>query len=214
MPSHTVSSALVKLFYTDGAPWCWSVWKDITGIHNGLFPLDDALLPKGFTRQDVIDVESYFSRYNAQSSEDAKIRYAAGNKGDNIPGRKKWRDWVNAMWKEWRIHGKIMDVLTTGNLHPSMIMANDKLGSWPQGETYIPLIVDAVAQNLFGVESFDPSGRLAGQYRLITQQLIQRTWINIHKQTKRSQTRLLALEDAATRAFNSKHSFSCCLVVF
>lgn len=212
MPSHTVNSALVKLFYTNGAPWSWTNWKDITGIHNGLFPLDDALLPKGFTRQDVVEIQSYFNLYNAQPSEDAKVRFAARNKGDNIPGRKKWRDWVNIRWKEWRIHGRITDVLTTGNLHPSMIMANDS--SWPLGETYIPLIVDAVAQDLFGVESFDSSGRLAGQYRLITQQLIQRTWINIGKQTKRSQKRLLVLEDAATRAFNGKHSFSFWLLVF
>ena len=111
----------------------------------------------------------------------------------------------------WKIHSKISDVLTTEELHPLTIMANDSDGSspWPQGDLYIPLIVDAVAQNLFGDDCMDQSGRLAGQYRPLIQYIVQRTWINISKQTKRNKARLEALEAAATKAFDGKDSFSC-----
>ena len=214
MPSHTIPSALIKLYHTNGAPWHWTNWKEITGIHHGIFPTDDALLPKGFTRRDVIEIQSYFDQYNAQPTEDAKIKFASLYKVQPVPGRIKWRDWVTAGWKDWRIHTKITDVLTTEALHPVIIMANNKNSEWPQGETYLPLVVDAVAQHLFGDDSLDSSGRLAGPYRQTTQQLIQRSWINLHRQTKRNKTRLGSLEDATTRAFNGKGSFSCLLVFF
>lgn len=73
---------------------------------------------------------------------------------------------------------------------------------------YIPLVVDAVAQNLFGEECLDTSGRLAAQYRTIVQHIIQCSWINIHNQSNRNKRRLGTLEDAATKAFDGKGSFS------
>ena len=119
-PATQSISHIIKLFHTNSMPWCW---KDINGIYNGLFLLKDTFLPKGCTYQDAVKIQSYFSQYNAQLTEDAKIRFTSRNKGDPIPGRKKWWDWVNMKWKKWRIHGRIMDVLTTRNLHPSMVMA-------------------------------------------------------------------------------------------
>jgi hypothetical protein len=123
---------------------------------------------------------------------------------------------VTTRWREWKIHSKITEVLVAEDLHPLYLMQNDyrQEGSWPHGETYLPLAVDAVAKELFGDESLDISGRLAVQYRILTQQLVQRTWSNIHKQTKRNRNRLGALEDAATRAFKGEGSFSFWLVVF
>jgi len=206
MPSHTIQSALVKLHNLDGAPWHWRPWNDITGIHNGIFPPDDTLLPKGLTRKDVIDIQSYFTQYEAQPSEDAKIKFAA-SKGTPIPGRTKWRDWITTGWRVWKIHSRISEVMTTEGLHPAMIMARGS-GEWPSGDTYIPILVDAVAQNLFGDESLDSSGRLADRYRSLTQHIVQRTWINISKQTKRNKARLDSLEAAATKAFEGKGSFS------
>jgi hypothetical protein len=211
MPSHTVQSALIKFYYNNGAPWNWTTWKDITGIHDGIFPTDDALLPKGFTRQNVTDIKSYFDQYQAQPTEDAKIKFAGQNKGNPLPGRVKWREWVTTNWKVWKIHIRITDVLTAEGLHPLNIMANDARGEkmWPNAETYIPLVVDAVALDLFGDESFDSSGRLAFQYRSVTQNLVQRVWGNVYKQSVRSRNRLGALEDAATRAFRGEGSFIC-----
>lgn len=216
MPSHTVQSTLIKMFHNDGAPWNWTTWKNITGIHDGIFPTDDALLPKGITRQDTIDIKSYFDQYQAQPNEDAKIKFAGQNKGNPLPGRVKWREWVTTKWKEWKIHGIITDVLTREGLHPLNIMTIDVRGEmiWPNAETYIPLVVDPVAQNLFGDESFDQACRLSFQYRNVTQQLIQQVWGNIHKQTRRNKNRLGALEDAATRAFKGERSFICWLVFY
>lgn len=84
---------------------------------------------------------------------------------------------------------------------------SDELSPWPQGDLYIPLVVDAVAQNLFGDECLDSSGRLAAPYRPLVQHIVQRTWINISKQTKRNKARLEVLENAATKAFDGKGSF-------
>ncbi|KAF8808358.1 hypothetical protein BYT27DRAFT_7097080 [Phlegmacium glaucopus] len=203
MPSHTIPSALIKLFYSDGAPWNWPDWQAITAVRHGLFPTDDSLLPKGFTRRDVLDITSYFDQYNALPTEDDKIKFTSQRKGAQVPGRVKWRDWITAGWKSWKIHSRITDVLTEDGLHPLTIMINtNNLDTWPPGDLYIPLIVDAVGRDLFGEPSFDTSGRLALPYRQLTQHLIQRTWINIHKQTNRNKNRLVTLEAAATKAFN------------
>jgi hypothetical protein len=218
MPSHTIQSVFVTLHSIDGAPWCWQKWKDITGIQHGIFPLelDDAHLPKGLTRKDITDIRSYFIEYEAQPSEDAKIKFAA-SRGNPIPGRTKWRDWITTGWKIWKIHSRIIDVLTTEELHPLTIMANNEsndFSRWPQGDLYIPLVVDAVARNLFGDDSLDSSGRLGAQFRLLIQHMVQRTWMNISKQTKRNKVRLDALEVAATKAFEGKGSFTCRPLLF
>lgn len=211
MPSHTVPSALIKMYHMNGAPWNWTTWKDITGIHDGIFPADDSDAPKQFTNEEVINIKSYFDQYQAQPTEDAKIRFSSQNKGNPLPGRVVWREWVMTKWKEWNIHNRITEVLTTEGLHPLLIMANDtrKERLWPPAETYLPLVIDSVAQNLFGDESLDSSGRLQFQYRTVTQHLVQRVWGNIHKQTNRDKGRLGALEDAAKRAFKGEGSFSC-----
>jgi hypothetical protein len=227
MPTHTIPSSMVKFFLENDAPWNWKNWQDITNVHHGLFPPEDNLLPQGITRRDVEDITSYFDKYGAKSTEDAKIKFASQSKGDHLPGRNKWRDWITAGWKSWNIHGKISEVLIQEQLHPHSIIlvehdetqrnpkpdGKPKTEEIPKAETYIPLSLDAVAQILFGDESLDPTGRLSGRYRHVTLQLVQRTWINITKQLKRSQNRLGQLEDAATRAFNGKGSLICWLVV-
>lgn len=213
MPSHTIQSVLVKLHNSNGAPWCWNTWKNITGIHDGIFPPDDALLPKGLTRKDVIDIQSYFVQYDGLPTEEAKIKFSA-SKGIPIPGRSKWREWITTGWRVWRIHSRITDVLSSEDLHPLTIMANNSKESneppsWPQGDVYIPLVVDAVAQNLFGDDCLDGSGRVASQYRTLVQHIVQRTWMNISKQSTRNRNRLEVLENAATKAFDGKGSFNC-----
>jgi hypothetical protein len=52
------ASALIKLFFLDGYPWSWPTWQKITGVYHGVFPTEDSLLPKGWTRQDALDIKS------------------------------------------------------------------------------------------------------------------------------------------------------------
>jgi hypothetical protein len=76
MPSHTASSALIKLFSCDGAPWQWPAWQERTGILHGLFPDDNSKLPKGWTRKDAVDIQSYFRAYHLLLNEDKKLAFA------------------------------------------------------------------------------------------------------------------------------------------
>lgn len=126
MPSHTASSALISLYFAkEGTPWQYEVWKDITGIHHGLFPEDDALLPAGCTREQSNNLSSYFSRYNNISGEEAKIKFAGGRTGgDVVPGRDFWRKFVNSHWRKWRIHARITEAFTEGEVHPFTICSS------------------------------------------------------------------------------------------
>jgi hypothetical protein len=77
------------MYHMDGAPWNWTTWKDITGIQNGIFPTDDTLLPRGLTRRDIVEIQSYFNQYQAQPTEDAKQKFVSQNKANPLPGRSK-----------------------------------------------------------------------------------------------------------------------------
>ena len=203
MPSHTIHSALIKLFHLDGAPWNWPAWQELTGVKHGLFSADDSHLPKGLSRQDVLEIESYFNQYQALPTEDEKIKFASQRKGTLVSGRSKWRNWITTGWKSWKIHAVIEEALTSECLHPVSIMLTSKdLEVWPPGDMYIPIALDAVGLALFGGPAMDSSGRLASKYRQATQHLVQRSWITIHKQTNRNKNRLVALEEAATKSFN------------
>jgi hypothetical protein len=205
MPSHSIPSALIKLFHLDGAPWNWPAWQELTGIKHGIFPPDDSCLPKGLSRQDVVEIQSYFNQYQALPTEDQKIKFTSQRKGSMVSGRIKWRNWITAGWKSWKIHAMIEEALTSEGIHPvSIMITNDDLQAWPAGDMYIPIALDAVGLSLFGQPAMDPSGRLATRYRQATQHLVQRSWITIHKQSNRNKSRLVALEEAATKAFHGQ----------
>lgn len=205
MPSHSIHSALIKLFYLDGAPWGWPVWQGLTGVKHGLFPEDDSQLPQGISRQDALEVLSYFNQYQALPTEDQKIKFTNQRQGTMVSGRNKWRSWITAGWKTWKIHAIIEEVLTSEGLHPvTLMLTSDDMEAWPPSDMYVPIALDAVALALFGEESMDSSGRLAAKYRTATQHLVQRSWITLHKQSNRNKARLAALEEAATKAFNGQ----------
>jgi hypothetical protein len=211
MPSHTVPSALIALFFEDpGVPWDFSQWKEITGVHHGLFPEDKSLLPDGWTAEDARDIQIYFDQYSKLPTVEDKIKFASILRSSNqaVPGRPKWQSWVNLKWKGWKIHAKITEILNVENLHPLSLTLNSKSKSknldWPNGGTYIPMAVDPVARALFGLEAMDNLGRLPADLRTPMQALIQRTWINIWNQLKRSKTRLGNLEKDAIEAFEGK----------
>lgn len=208
MPSATVHSALAEMQLEDGSPWNFSEWKRITGVSHGLFPTDDALLPKGWTRETATLIDSYFSQFDNLGTPEAKIQFASARRGAiTVPGRDLWRAWVTACWREWHIHAKITDVLSSQNLHPLTISLNSKSKSlsWPKAGTYVALTIDAVGQMLFGEEVLDMFGRLPEEMRSDVNALVTRTWFYLRIQFNRNKTRIVNLEKQATEAFESKH---------
>jgi TATA-binding protein-associated factor len=152
MPSHTPASALIKLYFIGGAPWQWDAWKERTAIRHGLFPRDDDDLPPGLSRQDAIDIESYFKAYQEQKSEDDKITFATKTRGaPAYPGRKTWNTFVSKNWPRWRIHTVIVDELKEWDIHPYDIVLRENLKSgWPSSDNFVPIILDTLGLRLFG----------------------------------------------------------------
>jgi hypothetical protein len=212
MPSHTIHSALVKMYFDgDGAPWTFPQWRRLTHVSFGLFAAADDQLPEGWTRENANFIRSYFDQYNKHTKEDARITFSAARKnGPQVPGRNHWRNWVTKVIKDSGVHRIITQVLMENSLHPLTICLNSRSGSldfWPDGRMYVPLAVDNVALELFGSDALDPLGRLQLELRDSTQAIIQRTWKNIGDQLKRSRKRITKLEAEATEAFLSESRF-------
>lgn len=213
MPSHTVASALVQMFYSaKGAPWTYEKFKAITGVSHGLFPEDDNELPHGWSREMTDHVHSYFQQYKQKPNEHAKILFSAARKnGHEIPGRDIYRRFITELWCTCNMHDRIIKVLSAEGLHPIMLAMNEEEG-WihdkneagsglPAADTYLPLAVDPVVKALFGDEALDRSGRAPLKIRPTTQALIQRTWTNIRTQVRRNLGKVEVVEEAARAAF-------------
>jgi TATA-binding protein-associated factor len=206
MPSHTVHSALVKLWFAHAdAPWRFPAWQDITGVPNGLFPTDDAHLPKGWTRKTADDIASYFHQFQSKKSEDERIKFAGlqrkvGN--DTVPGRALWRKWITDNYsKRWDIHGRVARVLNDANVHPMQLMkATGDFDDYPGATSYLPLALDAIARDLFGPESFDKANHLLRELREPTLMLAQRTWEQLRKAHVRDVGRLGKLREVMDAA--------------
>lgn len=207
MPSHTIQSTLIGLFLTvNGAPWGFDKWKQITGVSHGLFPDDPFQLPSGWSPEDAEYINQYFDQYEALGSEDEKAKFAASRSNAantaHVPGRDIFRKWVSRSWGHWRIHAKIEEVLRKNSLHPLILMRAQGTLDWPNGCSYIPLVVDPVGKELFGEEALDSLGLVSPQLRAPMQGLITRTWINTYNQFRRNKTRLADLEKKTTLAFD------------
>lgn len=215
MPSHTTHSALIQMSLAmPGAPWCYPKWQEITGIHHGLFPADDAQLPRGWSRDVANFIQSYFDQYSKKKKEDDKIKFSAARAGAHqVPGRDPWRQWVVEMWKVWDIHGRITRALAEEGLHPMTLSLGHESNAWPDGTLYTPLAVDSVARSLFGDEALGPHGRAHEGLRRTIQALIQRTWLNLKKQGTRSKVRILDHEKIAIAAFESELMLSFVVIV-
>ncbi|KAF8951749.1 P-loop containing nucleoside triphosphate hydrolase protein, partial [Flammula alnicola] len=203
MPTHTIASAIIKL-HTLGIPWDYPVWQAATGVKHGLFPEDPKLLPKGWTPEDASNIASYFDQYRAKPTEDEKIAFVSQRRGTALPGRKKWRDWINAIWRSAGIHDKIIAVIAANNCHPLSLSfeQTEDASSWPMGAIWLPVCLDAIAVELFGDECLDAMGRLPERFRAPTQALAQRTWTNLTKRLDRSKKRFAIYEQEALEAFN------------
>jgi len=212
MPTHTVSSALIKLYYAvPGAPWIYSAWKDITGVRHGLFPAEDDELPPGWTRKTANLVDSYFDQYSQVKTEDDKIKFAAKrkkkNETDPVEGRRLYNDWVVSHYSSiWKVHNTITLAFKDSQIHPLQIMAsNDDFSTFPASNSYLPYALDRVAFLLLGKEALDKSGHLLLPLRDPMLILLQRTWENSRKQTARNKNALVNLEQKAIATFEGKY---------
>ncbi|KAF9060068.1 hypothetical protein BDP27DRAFT_1430480 [Rhodocollybia butyracea] len=216
MPSHTVASALIKLYFTDpsasplGHPWGWPVWQDITGVKHGLFPSDDTLLPKGLSRTDVEDIASYFAAYNGLDSEEKKIKFAVNSKGaSEFPGRKKWATYVTKRWESWKVHATIVQCLHQAGIHPVTILLNEDNidAEWPSAEMYLPAALESIALSLFGPEAYgddrNPQLLLPLALRRPLNAIVIRSWDRIRRHIIRDKGRIIEIEKAALKAFDA-----------
>lgn len=208
MPSHKADSALIKLYTLDnrsGAPWYWPQWQDITAIRHGLFPSDDKLLPRGWTREDAKDIAAYFTQYALLDTEDNKIKFAVGGRaGPPFPGRKKWHEFVSKHWEKWQIHSIISEVFREQLIHPIALLIDEgSLELWPNADIYIPRAIDEIGLALFGVEAFDGKNLLPIDLRKCVTIFAQRSWNRIRCQVRTDKGRLAKFETAALQAFES-----------
>lgn len=208
MPSHTAQSALIKLYSSKKTPWEWPVWQDLTGVQHGLFPDEDDKLPRGWTRKNAVDVQSYFRAYDLLPSEDKKIAFAVNSKGSSTyPGREFWNSWVAKQWSNWGIHTIVIDELTEADVHPLhiLIREDDIDAAWPCSDSYIPMILDSLALKLFGEEAF-PDGVtvLKTDLRRCVQIIAQRSWNTVRTQVRTIKNRPKEIEATALAAFEGE----------
>lgn len=192
----------------DGAPWIFPTWKELTGVRHGLFPKDDAQLPKGWTRQTANEIHSYFDQFRALTTEDQKLKFssikASKKSTQMVPGRKAWRDWVTKVWNDSKIHEKIITVLSAEGLHPYTLASQGD--SWPDAAHWVPLVLNPVAGVLFGEECYSNGmERVRACLRNSTKALITRTWILLHNHLERSKKRIAILESEAIAAFEGSY---------
>lgn len=213
MPSYTLANGLIKLYHAvPGAPWIYPTWQDVTGVRHGLFPTDDDKLPHGWTREIAKEVEIYFSQYSRKNERQRQAfagkKLKKGEK-DSVAGRTLFGNWVSSQYGTWKVHALVIKVLNERHLHLIQIMAsNDCLSEFPLSGTYLPMAIDDLAEALFGLESLDASGLLLNRLRGGTLILLQRTWENCRKQTKRSKQRLENCEKKALEAFDCEQLHS------
>jgi hypothetical protein len=97
-------------------------------------------------------------------------------------------------------------VLKEEKVHPVTIMVSEgSLDSWPHGEAWLPMVLDAIALRLFGEEALDPgTGHLHTIYRSPLQAMVQRTWESLRKQFQRDRKKLDEYEKQAIDAYESQ----------
>ncbi|KAF8054482.1 P-loop containing nucleoside triphosphate hydrolase protein [Lyophyllum atratum] len=179
-----------------------------TGVAYGLFPDDDKKLPRGWTRQNAVDVQSYFRAYSLLASEDKKVAFAVNDKGGSkYPGREFWNNWVNRRWDSWGVHTMIVGVLRDLEMHPLDIIVRDEdIDTWPSADHYIPAVIDPVALKLFGEEAFPKnSTAVKSDLRAAIRILVQRCWNTMRVQISTMKSRPIEIEAAAKAAFQGEY---------
>ena len=211
MPSHSAASALIQLYGTKeypGAPWNWEQWIKITGVKHGLFPAEDENLPEGMTREDCIDIQSYFREYIPLTTDQARLRFSTSS---SHRGRQTWTKWVNKYWGSWGIHATVVKALNDHGVHPYSIVKNDSSTSdeWPSASMYSPMVIDTIAQELFGHEddAFTPQDTLRKCFRKPLMHIVQRSWSTIRYKITSDKARMKALEAQAIASLQGELLF-------
>jgi TATA-binding protein-associated factor len=204
MPSTPLSATLINLWQFEEAPWKWPKWQKLTGVHHGLFPLDDAHLPDGWTRQDATEIRSYFNRVLAIRSVEDRTKLHNSRAGV-IPGREKWKNWLKLVQRKWKLHTIVVEGFKETNVNPNDIYSVDP-SEWPDARSYIPLALASVGLTLFGSESLDAVGHLSSRLRPSVTAIAQLTWSMLRVQNKRANCKLSIVEALAVKAFEGLYS--------
>ncbi|KAK7434927.1 hypothetical protein VKT23_019930 [Stygiomarasmius scandens] len=210
MPTITPMEAFLRLYHLDKNqcyPWNFPRWQELTGVYHGLFPEDDAHLPKGWSRRDADDIRSFFVQYHNQANDDLRSKFVKGGKGAPAsPGREKFRKWVTTSLDRWKIHSSIEDSLIQANVHPvSMMVALNDLDNWPNSERHIPKVIDEIAYEFFGPEAFI-NGVLIPELHINLVVLIQRSWSRIRRHFETDKKGFEGQEKEALEAFEALSS--------
>ena len=102
-----------------GAPWCYTEWKERTGILHGLFPDDDQHLPN-MSRADNDAIKSWFSAY-INKSHDERASFASSKNQDRYTGRTIWAKWIARHLPIWQFQQSVDRVLRDCSVHPAIL---------------------------------------------------------------------------------------------
>ena len=205
MPSHIAAEVLIQLHAFGGLPWVYPVWQELTGMRHGLFPHDDQDLPKGWTRNDARDIQSFFHQYNQIPPKEttAHQQFASG-KNDIIPGWKKWAQFVQNHWKSWGIEIHPLTIINSNGI-PIHIDGVFNNAAWPHSDLYITAAIDTIAMSIFGPEAFGDADILPSPLRLPVKLIIQRSWGRIRDQLRSDMNRLDEMEKSVMKAFDGAY---------
>ncbi|KAF8870795.1 hypothetical protein CPB84DRAFT_1754275 [Gymnopilus junonius] len=132
MVKPTIHAALTQLYFNDPdshPPWNFSEWQAITSIKHGLFPHDDNLLPKGWTRETADFICSYFEQFKKKNGLDVKAAFASAKKNSN---QKEATKAFEALSKEQPMKAKVKAVIIKTSCWKALVLmlhANEYLSA-------------------------------------------------------------------------------------
>jgi hypothetical protein len=149
---------------------------------------------------------TFFPQYKSIATEDERIKFSGGRLrgGVEVPGRKKWNDWVKRKWESWKIHNFIVEALRLHHVHPFQIIPEhyQTFNEWPNSNTFVPMALDTIAVSLFGQEGFGDSALLPIRYRSSLTAIVQRSWTRLRCQHEKNKKNIDNIEKAALAAFD------------
>jgi TATA-binding protein-associated factor len=185
--------ALAEMYVScNEAPWRYSKWQEVTGIHHGLFPVEDGLLPLDWTRQVAEEISSYFRAYALRPTPIDRASFSTSPNAKQLPGRDRWVEFCDKIWQMCDIHSRIASILIENNHH---IISAQRTEDWPFSSFFIPEVLRSVQVDLFGIDDIgqgDPS--------LVV--IISETWIHLRTLHKRCRFGVKISKRAALKALD------------
>ncbi|KAG6819600.1 hypothetical protein H0H93_010369 [Arthromyces matolae] len=208
MPSPAVSLGLLEFYHSSAspeAPWNYPAWQELTGVRHGLFPKDDSLLPRGWSRQQADDIQSFFVSYSLQPA----TNRAKFFKTSQHPGRRKFASWVTSRWTAWGVHDIVVKALREADAHPSIVLLRENNlenpeAAWPSSTLFSNAAIEPVCLLLFGEDACVPNTDfITTAARNVVVIFIQRSWDTIRVQFRRVARQRKVIEEAAIDAFKA-----------